>query len=210
MTPHLEVLSADQRRVLDRLAPLVDHHGFYLAGGTGIALRLGHRESHDFDWFRKEVFDPVGLHRELAELLTTEEVTTATGTLHARLDGVRVTFLAYGYPLLEETSSLPSPAIEVASLDDLAAMKLAALLQRGERKDLYDIDAVLLDHRSLEELVATFERKFGFDATASLLRALTYFDDAEGTPDPRLLDERLSWGRTCARLVEAVRRYAAR
>ncbi len=205
---HLEVLVAAQRRVLDLVASFVTPRGFFLAGGTGLALQLGHRESHDFDWFRRATFDPVDLRHDLDKILPTTEVSSAPGTLHVLGDGARLTFLAYDYPELESPLIVTEPSFEIASLDDLGAMKLAALLQRGERKDLYDLDALLLDRRSLAELLAAFERKYSFDNTASLLRALTYFDDAETSPEPRLLDPRLSWDRTRSRLEEAVRRYA--
>ena len=206
---HLEILGSNQRRVLALLAPFVRAQDFYLAGGTALALRLGHRESVDFDWFRQQSFDPVQLFRALKENMSPKELSSAPGTLHVRMVDVRVTFLAYDYDLLEEPTLYAEPPIAVASLVDLAAMKLAALLQRGERKDLYDLDALLLEHHSLEEMLRAFQRKYGFDGTVSLLRALTYFDEADATPDPRLLDGRLSWGRTRERLSEAVRRFAA-
>ncbi len=209
LPPHLEVLDDKQPRVLSRLAPFVEEHGFYLAGGTGLALRLGHRKSVDFDWFRNESFDPVALRSEMGKTIEVTELASAPGTLHASIDQVRVTFLAYDYPLLEKPESFPELATVIASLDDLAAMKLAALLQRGERKDLYDIDILLLEHRSLKDLLHVFERKFGFEGTASLLRALTYFDEAEATPDPMLLDHRLSWEHTRERLKKAVRGFAS-
>ncbi|GMR23348.1 MAG: hypothetical protein BMS9Abin37_1768 [Acidobacteriota bacterium] len=207
--PHLEVLDDTQQRVMTLLASFVEHHGFYLAGGTGLALRLGHRKSVDFDWFRNESFDPVALRSEMRKTMEIMELASAPGTLHASIDQVRVTFLAYDYPLLEKPESFPELAIAIASPDDLAAMKLAALLQRGERKDLYDIDILMLEHGPLKDLLGAFERKFEFEGTGSLLRALTYFDEAEATPDPMLLDQRLSWERTRERLKKAVRDFAS-
>ena len=59
------------------------------------------------------------------------------------------------------------------------------------------------------QLLRAFERKFGYEGTASLLRALTYFDEAEATPDPLLLDQRLSWERTREHLKKAVRDFAS-
>ncbi len=209
LPPHLEVLDDKQHRVMTRLASFVEHHGFYLAGRTGLALRLGHRKSVDFDWFRNESFDPVALRSEMGKRMEVTELASAPGTLHASIDKVRVTFLAYDYPLLEKPESFPEVATAIASPDDLAAMKLAALLQRGERKDLYDIDILMLEHRPLKDLLRAFERKFGYEGTASLLRALTYFDEAAATPDPLLLDQRLSWERTRERLKKAVRDFAS-
>ena len=205
---HLEILSQAQRKLLFSLPDFLESHDFYLAGGTALALRLGHRRSVDFDWFRPRLFDPIELSRELRKTISHEAVSTAPGTLHTLIAGVRVTFLAYDYPLLEPIEIVAEPTIGLASLNDLATMKLAAILQRGERKDLYDLDVLLLDHRNLAELIEGFERKYGFEGTVSLLRALAYFDEAETTPDPELLDERLSWTQTRRRLREAVRSFA--
>lgn len=205
---HFEVLGKNQLRVLESIAPLVADSDFYLAGGTALALRFGHRESEDFDWFRQGGFDPVSLLRDLRGLAAVEEVSSDRGTLHAVIDEVRVSFLEYDYPLLQEPEWFESPGFRLARLNDLAAMKLAALLQRGERKDFYDLDAMLLEHRSLAELLLCFQGKFDFDGTAGLLRAVAYFDDADKTPDPPLLDERLDWTKTRQRLTEAVRESA--
>ena len=206
---HLEILDEAQRRLLLELTDFAESHDFYLAGGTALALRLGHRRSVDFDWFRALDFDPIELARELQKTITHDAISTAPGTLHTLIAGVRVTFLAYDYPLLEPVETAAEPPVPLASLDDLATMKLAAVLQRGERKDLYDLDVLLLDHRNLAELIGGFERKYGFDGTVSLLRALAYFDEADATPDPELLDERLSWTQTRRRLTEAVRSFAS-
>jgi hypothetical protein len=84
MRPRWEVLGAEQRRVLERLAPEVDRRGFYLAGGTALALRLGHRESEDFDWFAPSgIDDPSALAADLAAAVAgfhAERV--APGTVH--------------------------------------------------------------------------------------------------------------------------------
>ncbi len=59
---HVEVLAPAQRRVLGRLGPVLTARGYYLAGGTALALHLGHRRSVDLDWFTPEPLgDPLGL-----------------------------------------------------------------------------------------------------------------------------------------------------
>jgi hypothetical protein len=94
---HEEVLPPGQLEVLMRIGPAADARRFYMAGGTALALQLGHRQSVDFDWFRDEpIADPVGLAAELrVELLT-----SAPDTLHAASGGVRLSFLTFRYPLL--------------------------------------------------------------------------------------------------------------
>ena len=48
---HLEVLTDTQQKVLSRLGSVLKNTDFYLAGGTALALQIGHRVSQDFDWF---------------------------------------------------------------------------------------------------------------------------------------------------------------
>lgn len=206
---HLDVLSAGARATLERVAEVTRSHGFYLAGGTAIALRLGHRRSLDLDWFRADTFDPTTLLEALRALdATVEEVALAKGTLHARIAGTATSFLQFRYPLLAPLDSATQDRFLLARLDDLACMKVAAMLQRGERKDYFDLFALLEHGYSLDEIVVLFERKFGFDAASSVVRAAVYFDDAEGTPDPVALWPGLSWQRVQDGLREAVRRFA--
>jgi hypothetical protein len=204
-----EALAGGTRAALDLVAALTRDHGFYLAGGTAIGLYLGHRRSVDLDWFRAEPFDPTALLNELRSLgATVEQVVAAEGTLHVRVDETVVSFLQFSYPLLEEPSMIEEGGFLLAGLDDLACMKLAALLQRAERKDYFDLYAFLQRGYTLRELATSFERKFGFEATSSLARAAVYFDDAEGTPDPVALWPDLTWGRVKDGLREAVRELA--
>src|SRR5262245_56151865 len=97
---HEEILHPRQRSALHCLGTLVTEHGFYLAGGTAVALHLGHRRSVDLDWFvRESLGDPLALARDFQGAgvpLVIEQ--TARGTLHGRVLGVRVSFLEFRYP----------------------------------------------------------------------------------------------------------------
>src|SRR5271154_4986084 len=101
---HREILGLRQQRVLAQVGPWLTRRGFYLAGGTAVALHLGHRRSVDLDWFTAEgIPDPLRLAQELREQgmgFVTGQV--APGTLHGSVRAVRVSLLAYRYPLLAE------------------------------------------------------------------------------------------------------------
>ena len=118
MKARLEVLGRVQRRVLERLGPLATARGFYLAGGTGLALQLGHRRSVDFDWFIEgRVGDPLVLARQVRDdgiALRVDQ--TERGTLHGRVAGVRVSFIEYRYPLLAPLQNPPGLPVPLASL----------------------------------------------------------------------------------------------
>ena len=62
---HLEVMPAPMQRVFATVAPVLGAEGFYLAGGTAVALYYGHRRSVDLDWFREASFEPMALHTRL-------------------------------------------------------------------------------------------------------------------------------------------------
>jgi hypothetical protein len=185
---HLEAMGRSQRAVLRRIAPAAAERGFYLAGGTALALQLGHRRSVDLDWFRDEaIADPLRLAADMRAAGVSVEVEgTEAGTLHASLSGVRVSFLEYRYRLLEPVLRAESMALSLASPADIAAMKLAAVTQRGSRKDFVDLFALGRRFR-LDEMLAFYRRRFGVRDVGHVLVALTYFDDADRERMPTML-----------------------
>ena len=90
-----EILSDSQNAILPSLGTFAKAHGFYLGGGTAVALHLGHRKSVDFDWFAREgLDDPLVLASQAREqALIIENPQVAPGTLHAFINGVKVSFL---------------------------------------------------------------------------------------------------------------------
>ena len=73
---HRKVLTHDQKRVLKQLGPFTFQQDFYLAGGTALAIHLGHRRSRDFDWFTtrpiSDAMNLAGLIREEGHSLFSE------------------------------------------------------------------------------------------------------------------------------------------
>lgn len=205
---HLEVLPHAQQDVLQVMGPVAGSLGFYLGGGTAVALHLGHRRSADFDWFTPdEIADPLVLAGSIRDRgVNLEVVSTAPGTLHGRVNGVRSSFLSYRYPLLRPLVAPEETPSKLAALEDLACMKLAAVAQRGARKDFVDV-AVLLERFSLPEMLGLFHEKYGIRDVGHVLVGLTYFDDAEREPQPALLRP-LEWDDVKARVRSAVREYA--
>ena len=194
MSFHPEAISERQQEVLHYLGPVASALGFYLAGGTALALRLGHRRSVDFDWFTGErLADPLRLAQDLREDgLAFETGQVARGTLHGTVSEVRVSFLEYRYPLLEPLVHWPDYGCRLAPLDDLACMKLSAIAQRGAKKDFTDLYALGLRHKPLPDLLALYRRKYTTSDLAHLLYALAYFDDADRERMPQPLWD-LDW-----------------
>jgi hypothetical protein len=191
LTLHADALGRTQRAVLKSLAPFARDHGFYLGGGTALALQLGHRRSVDFDWFRGEPLeDPLRLAAAIgAAGIRFKPSRTEAGTLHGVSRGVRLSFLEYRYPLLHP--ALDEAGLVLASLEDIAAMKLAAVAQRGARKDFVDVFALGQRFR-LEEMLGFYREKYGLTDCGHVLVALSYFDGADRERMPMML-ERWSW-----------------
>ncbi len=186
MKLHRDILPARQRRVLKQLGPVVSERGFYLGGGTALALRLGHRVSVDLDWFSEADFgDPASLAAALKHAgLPFRTTMTAEGTLHGTIDDVEVSFLQYRYPRLRPLGR--ARGFRIASLDDLACMKLSAVVNRGTKKDFVDVWALCQKHRPLHELIGLYQRRYDVEDRGHLFTALCYFADAERTRMPRM------------------------
>lgn len=185
---HESILTNPQARVLLAVGPLARRAGFYLAGGTAVALRFGHRRSIDFDWFAPALERPDVLLSDLqARGLPIQETQIEPGTIIGRIEGVKVSFFAYPYPMLETPDSWPKYDTQIASARDLGAMKLLAIAQRGSRKDFVDMYELLQNGVPLRRMLEDFRDKFKTDPV-SALRGLTYFDDAEKEPMPEMLN----------------------
>jgi len=180
------------RLLLPGLAPVVSPGRFYLAGGTGAALQLGHRQSVDLDFFSPQPFEPGELLDRLSGVGGVQVVHTAPGTLHIHVNGVRVSFFRYAYPLIEPLVSYEG--VELASLRDISLMKIVAVSDRGSRKDFVDLYVISTRVWPLAEALDSLPRKFGETySLGHILRSLQYFEDAEREPELRLVDPGISW-----------------
>lgn len=189
-----QVLPQKQINVLRTLGPQAASLGFYLAGGTALAIRLSHRISVDLDWFTTHPFEDgmlVAQSLRIAGLpITVDQV--SPGTLHGSIKGVRVTFLQYQYPFIKPPDPWSEMKCDLASLADLACMKLSAIAQRGARKDFCDLYALGIRHFSLQDMLTFYQKKFSIHDIGSVLYGLVYFDDAEQERMPRMLLD-VSW-----------------
>ena len=161
---------------------------FYLVGGTGVALYFGHRHSIDLDWFtKKEIKDPLRLAQDIRDKgisFVTGQV--ERGTLHGTISGIRVNFLEYRYPLLKPLVFLPQFSCQIASLEDLACMKLSAIAQRGSKKDFVDIYTLGLKHIHLKDMFRLYQQKYSVEDIAHVIYGLSYFDDADKERMPKM------------------------
>jgi predicted nucleotidyltransferase component of viral defense system len=178
-----------------------------LAGGTALALQLGHRISIDLDFFTAESFEPQALRVKLAELGALEVQTMEMDTLHVLLDGVRLSYLRSEVPFLYEP--VKYRGLRLADVRDIAAMKVIAVAGRGSKKDFVDLYAYLEAGGTFAELMRSVRQRYRDTKfnEMHLLRSLAYFDDAEDEPMPRMLSK-VKWEDIRSRIEEEVRRWA--
>jgi hypothetical protein len=168
-------------RTLDRLAQLPELSDYYLAGGTAVAAHAGHRVSRDLDFFSRHpdvLLDRMkqAVFRIAPDALVAAETDVA---LRMRVNGMPIDFVKYAYPPCSALDTLDGVAL--ASPLDLAVMKLAAISRRGLRRDFWDLWVLVQGGVPLDEAGSAYRRRFGVREADlyHVLRALTYFEDAE-------------------------------
>ena len=183
---HSEAITAEAQATLALLrdASMLEH--FYLAEGTGLALQFGHRLSQDLDFFAADLFDEQALIQRLQVLGQFSLVAQAPHTLHTTIQGSRVTFLGYTYPLLFPCVRFLE--VPVADPRDIACMKVSAIASRGTKRDFVDL-YVSAARLGLGDILQWFDRKYARSHLNKLhvLKSLTFFDDAEKDPMPYML-----------------------
>ena len=175
---HLEILSPGQRDLLPFIKQFSP--GFYLAGGTAIALQIGHRRSIDFDLFTRKSLNKLSIRREFekAGLAPERVLYEDSQQFDLILNSVKVTFLSYPYQINPELHL--ADKILLPDLLTLSAMKALALAGRGKWKDYVDLTFILRDHYSLADIAQKAKELFGEYFNKKLfIEQLCYFDDID-------------------------------
>jgi predicted nucleotidyltransferase component of viral defense system len=183
---HREAIRPQVERTLCDLQTLGSLDGFYLAGGTGLALYLGHRRSHDLDFFSGDPVEPEGLIRGMKSLAGFAVASQAPDTLHVTVQSIKVSFLAYPYPVLFPFATFLG--VKVADPRDIACMKLSAIANRGTKRDFVDL-YVMAKQCGLAHLLERFKQKYGEvnQSLTHVLKSLSWFEDADKDPMPDML-----------------------
>jgi hypothetical protein len=206
--PKIEILPMSQRKLWVEMGETPGH--FVLYGGTALALRLGHRQSEDFDFFSNESFEPSALIRGVGYLKQARVDQRGDNTLTVvaeRSGPVRLSFFGdLHMSHVYEPDLAPDNGLQVASLLDLAATKLRTIQQRAEVKDYRDLDAAIGSGISLAEGLAAAVAIYGkaFNSLATL-KALTYFKDGNLPSLSGEIQERLLRAVTMIKLGELPR-----
>ncbi|MCL2074575.1 MAG: nucleotidyl transferase AbiEii/AbiGii toxin family protein [Marinilabiliaceae bacterium] len=148
---------------------------FYLVGGTALALYMGHRISIDLDLFSQRLFDIDETLEYLVKKYDFKLYKSSNATLIGSIDLIKVDCIRYDYPFAQPPKEYDG--IRIYSMPDIAAMKLTAISQSGNRlKDFIDI-AFLSTKMSLENMLEAFRIKYPNTSVMTAVRGITYFDD---------------------------------
>ncbi len=187
MEIHLEVLSAKTKQVFSLLSKFSWIQQFYLAGGTAMALQLGHRISKDLDFFAPQIFDESQLIQRLSGLGRFQLEKKSDQTIIGFLNDTKLSFLAYQYPLLSPFKIVAG--LKTADVIDIACMKIDAIASRGSKRDFIDLYFVAKEILPLPEILGFFEKKYSSISynMMHVKKSLVFFKDAEGDPMPKML-----------------------
>src|SRR3972149_5598326 len=189
---HSECLRPKTRKVFSRFKEAAASHGFILAGGTALALHMGHRVSEDLDFFTNHNFDEQVLSLELSKFKEFREEGKSWKTIWGWLSKTKFSIFYYKYPLIEK--AIEFEGIRIANKEDIAAMKIHAIEERGTRRDFVDV-YILAKEFSLEQMFLFYDKKYAVleDHLYGIIRSLSYFEDAEKEHQMPKMIESVSW-----------------
>lgn len=201
------ILNKTQATLLHSLA-FLKKRKFYLAGGTALALQIGHRTSVDLDFDTDKRFESEKLGETiLSHLHKVKILHTAEGTLQCKMQSTEFSFFFYDYPLIRQPVVYGETLL--ASIPDIAAMKAIALVQRGKQRDFIDL-YFLLKTFTVADLLHFVSEKYPAYSDMLVLRAVTFFDDADSEQEERgikVFEKGYSWSKAKKKIFEEVRQY---
>ena len=199
---HTETVEAGTLALIKRLSQDAALHNFDLVGGTALSLQLGHRKSIDLDFFSTRPFDARATARLLSGRHQAADIVASTNTLLTTIDGIKTTFISHQYPMVGRLDE--SDGLRLASLEDIGAMKLNAIVNNGRRlKDYVDMH-FLLKEKNLDQLLNAYTAKYSDASPDIAKRALLYHKDIRFDTRIDLTNGQFNWADVVKRLKEAV------
>ncbi|PIP17906.1 MAG: hypothetical protein COX43_01715 [Parcubacteria group bacterium CG23_combo_of_CG06-09_8_20_14_all_35_9] len=170
------ILNWNQKRILKQIE-FLKRYGFYLAGGTSLALFLGHRRSKDLDFYTKGKFNGMDIIREFQKIFAVEKPRRTENALWLKIRNTDLSFFKYPYKLIRPLVVYSS--VNIASIEDIAAMKMEAIVGRGIKRDFIDLYYLIKKYGLKQLLKFTHEKYKEAFNEVNYLHALMYFKDAE-------------------------------
>lgn len=199
-----ETVTPSTLGLLTRLMDDPELQDFVLVGGTSLALQIGHRVSVDLDLFSVSSFEETALNQYLIDQYRFETDFLARSTVKGEIEGVQIDCLSHTYPLVGDINVYED--IRLASLQDIAAMKLNAISGNGTRiKDFIDI-AYLAEYMPLNEMLQAYQNKYKTMNVLIPVKALTFFEEINfNEPIKMLSSKKFNWKKIEKRLYEMLK-----
>ena len=179
-----ETIDSEQSVLLEKLSGLfIPIKDFYLAGGTALALQIGHRKSYDLDFFIDRDFNENEIASYISNDLSGEIVSTGENTVYGLIDNVKISFISFKYKLIKDFIHYSN--IKLASFEDIACMKCSAIAQRSEKKDFFDLYEILkrIQPMELRNMLTEKFQTNGFNPYY-MAKTFFFFDEVEKSPEP--------------------------
>jgi hypothetical protein len=197
-----KLISAKTFNLIQQLQDLPELEGFYLAGGTALALQMGHRNSVDIDLFSQKDFDENILMNFIGDKYLFEKKFSRKNTIIGFINNIKVDFITHSYDYVQPP--VTEEGITYLSKEDIAAMKLNAIANSGQRlKDFIDV-YYLLQYFSINDMLGFFEIKYPNINPLIPLKAINYFDDIDESIDPPKLLKPVSLKQIKQRINDAM------
>ena len=184
-----QVLPGNTKAILALLEKTKIIRNAYLAGGTALALQLGHRLSYDLDFFTPIEFDEQMVLQEIEKISDFKLEKISWRTILGKFSDVRFSIFYYKYPALYAPKKFGK--INVSDVRDIAGMKIAAIASRGTKRDFVDLYFICKETAPLDKVIRLYERKYKNLTTTAIhiMKSLVYFNDAEPEKMPKMLKE---------------------
>lgn len=198
-----ETVNPETLDLLTQLQSLEEFKETRLVGGTALALQIGHRKSIDLDFFGKMTTSLEELTFVISEFASVQPLTSSKLMRFMNINGVKVDIVSYPYEWIDEP--IVENGIVLASIKDIAAMKISAITNRGTKKDFVDL-FFLLQRFTLTEILGLYSQKYSDSQLFTVIRSLTYFEDAESDPMPSMIAS-TNWDQVKREIQKTVESY---
>lgn len=182
---HYEAVNNELLALLKYCMGRKEFSNLRLVGGTDLALQYGHRKSVDIDLFGSIDLEVVDAYKVLQEFGQNVQIISKQKKINIYIvNGVKVDFVNYDYPWLKK--QITTDFIRLASIEDVAAMKLNAMAGKGSKKDFIDFE-LLLEEFTLKQILDFYKTKYIQVSEFMDLKSLLYFADADLEAEPEML-----------------------
>lgn len=204
------ILNQNQKKILKNIS-FLEKYGIYLAGGTALALHFGHRTSYDLDFYTSKHFNPQIIYKKIKEIFKKEKISDPDileDTLKFKLNITDLSFFRYSYSLIRPLVSYQS--VDLASPEDIVAMKIEAIIGRGLKRDFVDIYFAIKRY-GIKKILNFYKEKYPeIFNEYNCITALSYFEDAEKKEQGRkriYIYSGITWPEIKKFIIEKVKKY---